>query len=438
MAERRIKGILIALLIISTLVTVCSFQCLFVHAANDEERLSFLGGQTLDEFSSGWDGVYTEKSSSTGRIVAATRYRAIDRETILYDIWGEGVCPSLAKKVSNTQKTILQIEKGFTSIKSYAFKGRTDIQSVMIPEGIKTIGEHAFDGCSSITEIVFPESLITLENNAFRECDSLEKIVLNSNLKEVGDCAFIWCTKLGECTFPEGLEKIGHDAFGQCGGFKNIILPDSIKEIGYQAFSGCTEIETLIIEGDNAIIGDDIVNRVPNLRELVIGDGVKKMGQLSLPKKNYKSLENVYMTTNAKYTNGGLFFESVPVKKTIYTGEGEIKADIGLEPETVIIQDNVTGIGNNAFYWDRKLKKLIVGAGVKRIGKQIIDDRIQLKMFQIRTKKLTKNSIKGCLYIAKKQKIQVRVGSKSMNKKYIHKYKKIFTKKNVGTKVTVK
>ena len=34
--------------------------------------------------------------------------------------------------------------------------------------------------------------------------------------------------------------------------------------------------------------------------------------------------------------------------------------------------------------------------------------------------------------------VQVKVGKKSLNKKYVKKYKKVFTKKNAGKKVKVK
>jgi len=51
---------------------------------------------------------------------------------------------------------------------------------------------------------------------------------------------------------------------------------------------------------------------------------------------------------------------------------------------------------------------------------------------------LTKGSVKGSLKGSKINKIQIRLGKASLNKKYIKKYKKIFSKKNAGKKVTIK
>lgn len=56
----------------------------------------------------------------------------------------------------------------------------------------------------------------------------------------------------------------------------------------------------------------------------------------------------------------------------------------------------------------------------------------------VKTKKLTKKSVKGSLKGSKIRTVKVKVGKKKVNKKYVKKYRKIFTKKNAGRKVTVK
>ncbi len=64
----------------------------------------------------------------------------------------------------------------------------------------------------------------------------------------------------------------------------------------------------------------------------------------------------------------------------------------------------------------------------------------KVKTITLKTKKLTKKSVKnllkGCK--AKKITIKVKVGSKKENQKYVKKYKKYFTKKNAGKKAVVK
>ena len=86
-------------------------------------------------------------------------------------------------------------------------------------------------------------------------------------------------------------------------------------------------------------------------------------------------------------------------------------------PATVVISGkkfNVTGIQAGAF------------KGTK------------CKTLTVKTKKLTKASVKGSLKGSKIKTVKVKVGKKKTNKKYVKKYKKIFTKKNCGKKVLVK
>ena len=62
----------------------------------------------------------------------------------------------------------------------------------------------------------------------------------------------------------------------------------------------------------------------------------------------------------------------------------------------------------------------------------------KVKTLTVRTKYLTKSAVRGSLKGSKVKTVKVRVGKKSDNRKYIKKYRKIFTKKNAGRKVRVK
>ena len=55
----------------------------------------------------------------------------------------------------------------------------------------------------------------------------------------------------------------------------------------------------------------------------------------------------------------------------------------------------------------------------------------------VKTKLLKKKSVKGSLKNSKVSNVKVKVGGKKLNKQYVKKYKKIFTKKNAGKKAKV-
>ena len=130
---------------------------------------------------------------------------------------------------------------------------------------------------------------------------------------------------------------------------------------------------------------------------------------------------------------------------------------------TVTIGKAVTSIGKAAFYGCIKLKTVKGGAGVvtigarafkgckvmtgcapfsskklKKIGAYALSGAKKLTVLTLKTKKLSKKSVKGSLKGSSVKTVRVKVGTIAANKKYVKKYKKIFTKTNCGKKVKVK
>ena len=98
---------------------------------------------------------------------------------------------------------------------------------------------------------------------------------------------------------------------------------------------------------------------------------------------------------------------------------------------------NVTTIRANAFT-GKSIRTVTISKNVKKINKNAFKASKATKII-LKTKKLTKKaSVKGSLKGSKVTTIQVKVGKKAVNTKYVKKYKKVFTKKNAGKKVTVK
>ena len=84
------------------------------------------------------------------------------------------------------------------------------------------------------------------------------------------------------------------------------------------------------------------------------------------------------------------------------------------------------------------VEKIVLGKKVKKISKGAFAKYKNVKTLTIKSKKLKKSTVKASLKKSKVKTVQVKVGNKKANKKFVKKYKKIFTKKNAGRKVTVK
>ena len=95
----------------------------------------------------------------------------------------------------------------------------------------------------------------------------------------------------------------------------------------------------------------------------------------------------------------------------------------------------------------KNAKKVTIPASIKYHGKTFKVNKINAKAFAkskkvrtvtVKTKLLTKASVKNSLKGSKVKTIKVKVGKKKVNKKYVKKYRKYFKKKNSGKKVKVK
>ena len=80
---------------------------------------------------------------------------------------------------------------------------------------------------------------------------------------------------------------------------------------------------------------------------------------------------------------------------------------------------------------------MILGKKVKRITAKAFAG-MDVKTLIVKSKKLKKKTVKGSLKGSSVTTVRVKVGKAKLNKKYVKKYKKIFTKKNAGKKVKVR
>ena len=187
-----------------------------------------------------------------------------------------------------------------TSIGASAFKNLKSLTSIIIPESVVSIGKSSFYGCSSLASITLPSSLTSLEEDFFSGCSNLTTITIPANVTSIGNNAFSGCDNLAEIIFEDGSKtlKLGH-----------------FLSTKYGLFYDCRL--TTVYLGRNLSYGPSpfyIVNDNSVIKNVIIGDSVTSIG-------------------------GGLFE--------------------GSDFESITIPENVTRIGDNAFYGCKGLRKII-------------------------------------------------------------------------------
>ena len=134
------------------------------------------------------------------------------------------------------------------------------------------------------------------------------------------------------------------------------------------------------------------------------------------------------LTNVSESDPGTVVYTKAPNRKTV-----TVPTTVTLNGKTFL----VTEIGAKAFT-GKNIRTITISKNIRTIKKYAFKSSKATKLI-VKTTKLTKASVKGSLKSSKIKTVQVKVSTKkSTNKKYVTKYKKIFTKAVAGKKVTVK
>lgn len=125
-----------------------------------------------------------------------------------------------------------------------------------------------------------------------------------------------------------------------------------------------------------------------------------------------------------------------PEKPTPVPAPVPAAASVTVNSKTVSAKTLYAAMANAGVSAD-SVTTITLGKKVKKIKKGTFSDFRNADTLVVHSKKLTKARVKGSLKGSTIRVVKVEVGKKKVNKRYVRKYKKIFTKKNAGKKVTV-
>ena len=74
--------------------------------------------------------------------------------------------------------TSVEIERGVTSIGSYAFMGCTNINSIKIADTVTNVEMSTFNSCTSLGSIEFPASVSIIGRDSMKNCSSLRSVTI--------------------------------------------------------------------------------------------------------------------------------------------------------------------------------------------------------------------------------------------------------------------
>ncbi len=261
-------------------------------------------------------------------------------------------------------------------IEDGVIKKKITDEQIRIPKGVTSIGPRTFAHCYDLANIIIPKSVISIEEKAFYACESLKSI-----------------------TLPEKLAFIGEKAFCACEGLQSITIPASVTYIGKNSFAGCDSLQTVYCEAaaqpadwENSWLGECSAEVVWGCEAEAMGYKTKRpveenvtVGEVSAKRVVKKKLVPVLaavlsLILAVSVTTWYLFFG--PGRFVVENG---ILTDYRGFEETVIIPDNVTSIGENAFYNCEGVKFVAIPENVTYVGKNAFLDCPNLQVIYFET-----------------------------------------------------
>lgn len=255
-----------------------------------------------------------------------------------------------------------------TRIDNWAFKGCTELTSVVIPNSVTYISDSAFENCSGLTSVTMGNSVTVIKDYAFRGCSGLTSITLPSSLRVIGNDSFMSCTGLTSIAIPDSVTHIGTYAFAFCTNLTStIVIPKRVINIGEGLFHYCTGLPGIIVDSENsnydsrnhcnAIIETSSNKLIAGCKNTVIPNTVKALGYGAF--SGCTDLKNITIPGSVTFIGSyafslceGLTGIAIPSSVT-YIGGGAFYNCSGLADVYSYIADpTAISMGNDVFYQD--------------------------------------------------------------------------------------
>ena len=191
----------------------------------------------------------------------------------------------------------IDIPNSVTNIGEYAFFNCSALTAIDIPNSVTNIGKNTFYNCSALAVVNIPNSVTGIGEYAFYNCSALATINIPNSVTDIGEYTFSGCSALNQVSIPDNVKEIGKYAFSNCGKLESIVIPEKIQSIAEGTFKNCKSVKEIKISGDITTIGEYAFNNCSSLTQIVIPASVTELENYAF--QNCSALETVKFEGNA-------------------------------------------------------------------------------------------------------------------------------------------
>ena len=279
------------------------------------------------------------------------------------------------------------------SIRTRAFEGCSQIDTVVIPNQLQYIYDYAFRG-TSISEFTIPDTMIYIRSS-FDGCDRLQKVYVSSLNKLLsmsnsqifgpfpkGDnnpCLYVDGKKAEIIDIPAGVTVLR--VFSGFSGIRKITIPDSVTDMDF-AFYGCKDLEEVVFAGKSQIKQFNCTfTNCTSLKTITIPKSIKELWQdvfegcLSLKTAYYEgSFEEWCDIKMQRYMSSPM----PCIEKFYYK-----KENVYEELIDAVIPETITQINVGVFSGYKALRGVTLHEGVTAIAKNAFQDCVNLSSIKL-------------------------------------------------------
>ena len=246
--------------------------------------------------------------------------------------------------------------------------------TTVVPDGVTSIGDNAFLNCSGLTSVTIPNSVTSIGQLAFNNCSSLTSITINSGALVSANRSLsgYFGKQVKEYLIGNSVTSIGDNAFYNCSGLtsvqvsdlaawcninfsnnesnplyyahhlylnntevKNLSIPNSVNTIRSYAFYGCSGLTFVTIPNSVTYIGDEAFYGCSGLTSVNINNNVV----VSADRTENDNLNSIFGSQVKEYIVGN---DVTAIGQNAFWGNTNLT--------TVSVGKNIGSIGDNAFY----------------------------------------------------------------------------------------